>query len=127
MPISGTSQTGQTLLGPDQVAKVVEICYERVHQIHVDFLHSFHKLLGDGFLLVWEIDDFRDNERNECHRACGALACAINAAFEIHKKYFYLRRSLPFSSPAGLGIGITVGSAYRLRLRTLLSNLDEDD
>jgi class 3 adenylate cyclase len=34
---------------------------------------------------------------------------------------------LTFSCPEGFGIGIAVGSAYRLRLRTLLSGLDEDD
>jgi len=77
--------------------------------------------------LVWEIDDFRNDETTQCHPACGALTCAINAAFEIHKKYFYLKRSLTFSCPKGFGIGIAIGTAHRLKLRTLLSNLDEDD
>jgi len=77
--------------------------------------------------LVWEIDDFRNDKTNDSHRACGALTCAINAAFEIHKKYFYLKRSLKFSCPEGFGVGIAIGTAYRIRVRTLLSNLNEDD
>ncbi|TMI46684.1 adenylate/guanylate cyclase domain-containing protein [Candidatus Bathyarchaeota archaeon] len=112
---------------PGQVAQVVEICYERVHQLFQDFHHSFHKLLGDGFLLVWEVKDFSREEANKCHRACGALRCAINAAYEIHKKYLLAKRSLPFSTPDGFGISIAVGQVYRIRVRTLLSELDEDD
>lgn len=119
--------TGCNTARASEIAKLVEICYERVHQLHVDYHHNFHRLLGDGFLLVWEINEFSHYDANTCDGAAGALSEAIGAAFEIHKKYFYLRKSLPFSTPMGFGISITLGEGYRVRLRTALSKLDEDD
>jgi len=108
---------------PGQVAQVVEICYERVHQLFIDFHHGFHKLLGDGFLLVWEVKDFSKEGVNKCHRACGALRCAINAAFEIHK-YFVAKSSPAFPTPEGFGVSIALGHVCRIGVRTLLSDLD---
>lgn len=112
---------------PNEVAKLVEICYERVHQLHMDYHHNFHRLLGDGFLLVWEIGEFARYVASKCHDAAGALSEAIGAAFEIHKKYFYLRKRLAFQTPSGFGISIAMGEGYRVRLRTGLSHLNEDD
>src|SRR5207253_7060037 len=89
--------------------------------------HNFHRLLGDGFLLVWEIDEFARYDASNCHDAAGALSEGIGAAFEIHKKYFYLRKKLSFRTPSGFGIAITLGEGYRVRLRTGLSHLNEDD
>jgi class 3 adenylate cyclase len=112
---------------PNHVAKLVEICYERVHQLHLDYHHNFHRLLGDGFLLVWKTAEFAHYDASKCHDSAGALSEAIGAALEIHKKYFYLRRHLSFPTPMGFGISITLGVGYRVRLRTNLSNLSEDD
>ncbi len=112
---------------PDEVAKLVEICYERVHQLYLDYHHNFHRLLGDGFLLVWETGEFAHYDASKCHGSAGALSEAIGAAFEIHKKYFYLRKRLSFPTPMGFGISITLGDGYRVGLRTALSELNEDD
>ncbi len=112
---------------PGEVARLVEACYERVVQLHVDFHHNFHRLLGDGFVLVWETDEFEDPGAADTDRTVNALRCAVNASQEIHKKYFYLRKILPFKTPLGYGISIVLGLGYRVRLRTGLSQLNEDD
>src|SRR2546427_6861517 len=119
--------TWSTTAQPNQVARLVEICYERVHQLHLDYHNNFHRLLGDGFLLVWETAEFAHYDASKCHDAAGALSEAIGAAFEIHKKYFYLRKRLSFRTPLGFGISITLGVGYRIRLRTTLSEPGEDD
>jgi len=109
------------------VAKLVESCYERVVQLHIDFHHNFHRLLGDGFVLVWETDEFEGHDASHNDGSMNALGSAIHAALEIHKKYSYLRKVFPFTTPLGYGISIVLGVGYRIRLSTGLSHLDEDD
>ena len=38
----------------EHVADLMKIQFERVIQICNDHHHSFHKFLGDGFLLLWD-------------------------------------------------------------------------
>lgn len=93
--------------------------YERVVQLHLDCKHTFHKFLGDGFLLVWEVQDYGSYQ--------DALHWAIGAAFEIHKKFWYERQDLGFSSPEGMGIGIACGEAVRVQPETYLLEMNEPD
>jgi class 3 adenylate cyclase len=109
------------------VAELVATIYGRVIQLVGDYHHNFHKLLGDGFLLVWEINEFKDYDASKCHPAGGALSEALGAAFEIHKKYYYLRKDLPYPSPDGFGIGIAVGKAFRVAPFTWVKKFNEED
>ena len=56
------------------------------------------------------------------HDIAGALSEAIGAAFEIHKKYFYLRKRLSFRTPLGFGVRSrekTVGMRIALPSRSV--------
>ena len=104
---------------PGHVAQVVQICYERVIQLVLDAHHQFHKFLGDGYLLLWEVADHGSIET--------ALAFALEAAFEIHKKYWYARQQLNFATPLGFGIGIACGTVVRVQPETFFKELNEPD
>ncbi len=109
------------------VAELVAATYGRVIQLIVDYHHNFHKLLGDGFLLVWEVDEFSDYVASRCDPAGGALSEALGAAFEIHKKYYYLKQDLNYATPKGFGIGIAIGTAYRVKPFTWVKEFNEED
>ncbi|MDP3142613.1 MAG: adenylate/guanylate cyclase domain-containing protein [Candidatus Omnitrophota bacterium] len=104
---------------PVQVAELVEIEYERVVQLAQDYKHSFHKFLGDGFLLIWETSDFGS--------IADALHFATGAAFEIHKKYWYVSKDLGYCAPKGLGVGIACGKAVKVLPETFIKELNELD
>jgi class 3 adenylate cyclase len=103
----------------DDVGHVIKTQYERVIQISNDQRPCFHKFLGDGFLLLWETDQEMDSSL--------CLKLAIDAAFEIHKKFWYFVKELPFKAPSGYGIGISVGSAIRIQPETFLQEMNEID
>lgn len=63
--------TWSTSANPKHVAELVAMTYGRVIQLMGDYHHNFHKLLGDGFLLVWEADEFDDYDASKCHPAGG--------------------------------------------------------
>jgi len=101
------------------VAELIKAQYERVIQVCNDFHHHFHKFLGDGFLLLWEADA----EMNST--VC--LKHALDAAFEIHKKYWYLVKELGFDAPVGYGIGLSLGQAIRIQPETFIKEMNEVD
>ena len=82
---------------PGQITKVIEVVYDRVIQLSFFYKHTFHKFLGDGFVLIWEVKDHGSLTE--------ALHWALAASFEIHKKYWYIAQRLQFPSPLGFGIG----------------------
>lgn len=102
-----------------QVTRVLEIIYDRVIQLAFFYKHTFHKFLGDGFVLVWEVVDHGSFQR--------ALFWALGASFEIHKKYWYLSKRLQFDSPPGFGIGLACGSVIRIDPETFVPELNEPD
>jgi class 3 adenylate cyclase len=103
----------------EQVESLMRTQFERVIQICTDHHHDFHKFLGDGFVLVWEESD------ETSIQAC--LAHAVDAAFDLHKKYWYLSQEIGYGLPSGYGIGISVGEAVLLQPETFLSELNEID
>ena len=36
-----------------EVIRIIEIVYDRVIQLAFFYKHTFHKFLGDGFVLIW--------------------------------------------------------------------------
>lgn len=103
----------------EQVESLMRTQFERVIQICNDHHHDFHKFLGDGFVLVWE-----ESEERSLH-AC--LAQALDAAFHLHKKFWYLSKDSEHELPPGYGIGISVGEAVLLQPETFLAELNEID
>ncbi len=104
---------------PEQVTRVIEVVYDRVIQLSFFYKHTFHKFLGDGFLLIWEAKD---------HGSLGeALHWALSASFEIHKRYWYIARQLNFPSPLGFGIGISCGEVIRIDPETFIPEMNEPD
>ena len=83
----------------NNITRVIEVVYERVIQLAFFYKHTFHKFLGDGFVLIWEVKDHKSQAE--------ALHWAIAAAFEIHKRYWYIAEQLLFPSPLGFGIGVS--------------------
>jgi class 3 adenylate cyclase len=69
--------------------------------------------------LVWEVQDhgtFQD-----------ALHWAVGAAFEIHKKLWFVKEDLDFSTPVGMGIGIACGEVVRVLPETYIQEMNEPD
>ena len=102
-----------------QVESLMRTQFERIIQICNDHHHDFHKFLGDGFVLVWEESDERPLHL--------CLAFALDAAFHLHKKYWFLSQDEVHAIPAGYGIGISVGEAVLLQPETFLAELNEVD
>ena len=104
---------------PNQITKVIEVVYDRVIQLSFFYKHTFHKFLGDGFVLIWEVKDHGSLTE--------ALHWALAASFEIHKKYWYIAQRLQFPSPLGFGIGISCGEVVRIDPETFVPEMNEPD
>jgi len=102
-----------------QIESLMRSQFERVIQICNDHHHDFHKFLGDGFVLVWE-----ESAETSLHTC---LARALDAAFHLHKKYWYLSQDEASALPTGYGIGISAGEAVLLQPETFLAELNEVD
>ncbi len=104
---------------PTQITKVIEVVYDRVIQLAFFYKHTFHKFLGDGFLLIWEVNDHGSKAE--------ALHWALAASFEIHKRYWYIAQQFRFPSPSGFGIGVSCGEVIRIDPETFIPELNEPD
>jgi class 3 adenylate cyclase len=103
----------------EEITRVVEVIYERVIQLAFFYRHTFHKFLGDGFVLIWEVRDHGSFAET--------LHWALAASFEIHKRYYYIAERLRFPSPLGFGIGISCGQVVRIDPETFIPELNESD
>ena len=103
----------------NQITRVIEVVYDRVIQLAFFYKHTFHKFLGDGFVLIWEVKDHGS--------LADALHWALAASFEIHKRYWYIANQLRFPSPLGFGIGISCGEVVRIDPETFVPELNEPD
>lgn len=106
-------------MSAEEVTKIIEIVYDRVIQLAFFYKHTFHKFLGDGFVLIWEVNDHGSKAE--------ALHWALAAAFEIHKRYWYIAKRLHFPSPSGFGIAISSGEVVRIDPETFIPELNEPD
>src|ERR1041385_8613548 len=57
-----------------EITRVIEVVYDRVIQLAFFYKHTFHKFLGDGFVLIWEVKDHGSREE--------ALPLKVAAAIE---------------------------------------------
>lgn len=103
----------------EQIELLMRSQFERVIQICNDHHHDFHKFLGDGFVLVWE--ESEDRSLHDC------LAQALDAAFHLYKKFWYLSKDINYELPPGYGIGISVGEAVLVQPDTSILELNEID
>ncbi|HUL44208.1 MAG TPA: adenylate/guanylate cyclase domain-containing protein [Bacteroidota bacterium] len=103
----------------DRITRVIEIVYDRVIQLAFFYKHTFHKFLGDGFVLIWEA--------NNHGSLVEALHWAVAAAFEIHKRYWYIADRLSFPSPLGFGISISCGEVVRIDPDMFIPEFNESD
>ena len=103
----------------DEITRVIEVIYERVIQLAFYYKHAFHKFLGDGFVLIWEVRDHGSYAE--------ALHWALAASFEIHKRYYYIANRLRFPSPLGFGVGISCGEVVRIDPETFVPEMNESD
>ncbi|HZY10198.1 MAG TPA: adenylate/guanylate cyclase domain-containing protein [Bacteroidota bacterium] len=102
-----------------EITRVIETIYDSVIQLAFFYKHTFHKFLGDGFVLIWEVKDH--GSRAE------ALHWALGASLEIHKRYWYIAEKLKFPSPHGFGIGIACGEVVKIDPETFVPELNETD
>lgn len=103
----------------EEITRVIEVVYERVIQLAFFYRHAFHKFLGDGFVLIWEVKDHGSFAE--------ALHWALAASFEIHKRYWYIADRLQFPSPLGFGVGVSCGSVVRIDPETFIPEMNESD
>jgi class 3 adenylate cyclase len=103
----------------DHVADLVKLQFGYVMQICDDHQQPFQKFLGDGFVLLWELQSAEDLRR--------CLSSALDATFALHKGYADLVQSLPYPAPTGYGVGISIGEAIRIQLEPHLSDSSEVD
>jgi len=103
----------------EEITRVIEIIYDRVIQLAFFYKHAFHKFLGDGFVLIWEVNDHGSPAE--------ALHWALAASFEIHKRYWYIAERLHFPAPLGFGIGISCGEVVRIDPETFIPELNDSD
>lgn len=103
----------------DRVADLVKLQFGQVMQICDDHHHPFQKFLGDGFVLLWELEG--ENDLARC------LASALDAALDLHKGYEALAQSLPYPVPAGYGVGVSIGEVIRIQLEPHLNEASEVD
>ena len=103
----------------DYVADLVKLQFGYVMQLCDDYQQPFQKFLGDGFVLLWELESDEDLPR--------CLASALDATFALHQGYAALAQSLPYDAPAGYGVGISIGEAIRIQLEPHLSASSEVD
>lgn len=102
-----------------EITRVIEVVYDRVIQLAFFYRHTFHKFLGDGFVLIWEVKDHGSYPE--------ALHWALAAAFEIHKRYWYIASRLTFPSPPGFGIGVSCGEVVKIEPETFIKEMNEPD
>jgi class 3 adenylate cyclase len=103
----------------DHVADLVKLQFGYVMKICDDHQQPFQKFLGDGFVLLWELQSAEDLAR--------CLGSALDATFALHTGYAELAQSLPYPAPAGYGVGISIGEAIRIQLEPHLSESSEVD
>jgi class 3 adenylate cyclase len=97
---------------PEQIYELYEVISDRIAQFVIDYPFNYWKLLGDGIMLVWEVNN---NESRTANRAIGA-------AYELHKKYWYYRKDSLHQIPEGFGIAVCGGYLTKFRSTTFFES-----
>lgn len=97
---------------PEQIYELYEVISEIIVEYPKDYLINYWKLLGDGIMLVWEVGN------NESHTA----NCAIGAAYELHKQYWYYQKDSLHQIPGGFGIAVCGGYLTKFRSATFFES-----
>ena len=87
----------------EQINEIYEVIKEIIEEFPKDYLINYWKFLGDGIMLVWEVENNEPNSAN----------CAIGAAYELHKKYWYYQKKSLHKVPEGFGIAVCGGNFTR--------------
>jgi class 3 adenylate cyclase len=97
---------------PEQIHDLYRVMSDIIVEYPTDYLINYWKLLGDGIMLVWEVDNNESNTAN----------CAIGAAYELHKKYWYYRKDSLHQIPEGFGIAVCGGYLTKFRSATFFES-----
>lgn len=96
----------------EQINEIFEVIKEIIVEFPSDYLINYWKLIGDGIMLVWEAGGNESNSAN----------CAIGAAYELHKKYWYYQKESLHKVPEGFGIGVCGGNFTRFKSSTFFES-----
>jgi len=102
---------------PEQISEIYEVISDRVVQMLIDYHYDYWKLLGDGIMLVWQS---REDES-------ATSDCAIGAAYELHKEYWYYRKDSLSGVPKGFGIAICAGHLTKFSSATFFESCVVND
>jgi class 3 adenylate cyclase len=97
---------------PEQIHELYKVMSDIIVEYPTDYLINYWKLLGDGIMLVWEVDKSELDTAN----------CAIGAAYELHKKYWYYRKDSLHQIPEGFGIAVCGGYLTKFRSVTFFES-----
>lgn len=96
----------------EEISEVFDVISGCVVQMLIDYHYDYWKLIGDGIMLVWDINNNTD-----------AVDNAIGAAFELHKKYWYYWKESKTTVPKGLGIAICGGEVIKYASSTFFQSV----
>ena len=93
---------------PEQIHELYSVISDIIVEYPKDYLINYWKLLGDGIMLIWEVENDESNITN----------CALGAAYELHKQYWYYQKESLYKIPDGFGIAICGGYITKFRFAT---------
>lgn len=96
----------------EQINEIYEVIKEIIEEYPKDYLINYWKLLGDAIMLVWEAENDEPD----------SASCAIGAAYELHKKYWYYQKQSLHRVPDGFGIAVCGGNFTRFRSSTFFES-----
>ena len=97
---------------PEQIHELYSVISDIIVEYPSDYLINYWKLLGDGIMLVWEVENDENNIAN----------CTLDAAYELHKKYWYYQKESLHQVPEGFGIAVCGGNFTRFRSATFFES-----
>jgi class 3 adenylate cyclase len=93
---------------PEQIHELYSMISDIIVEYPSDYLINYWKLLGDGIMLVWEVQNDENNIAN----------CALGAAYELLKQYWYYQKDSLHKIPEGFRIAICGGYLTKFSFAT---------
>ena len=97
---------------PEQIHELYRVISDIIAEYPKDYLINYWKLLGDGIMLVWEVENNETNIAN----------CAIGAAYDLHKQYWCYQKDSLHKIPEGFGIAVCGGYLTKFRFTTFFES-----